>query len=244
MKKILTEIFARIWAFWALLTFAVTFLIIFIPSILCYLIPGNIGQQIFLFIGGVWMRSWLTLIGCPVKIKGLENFEKGKNYVITYNHNALLDPPLSAPFIPGANKTIAKSSFAKVPIFGWYYAKGSVLVNRKSEKSKRKSFEEMKKVLAKSMHMCIYPEGTRNKTDKPLKSFYDGAFKLSVDAKKAVMPAIILNTKKAMPADKKFYLLPKKLEIHFLPAIEPENLTAKELKQKVFDVMWNYYTTH
>ncbi|HRG44473.1 MAG TPA: 1-acyl-sn-glycerol-3-phosphate acyltransferase, partial [Saprospiraceae bacterium] len=55
------------------------------------------------------------------KIKGRENFAEGENYVVVFNHNALLDAPLSAPFIPGANKTIAKSSFAKVPIFGLFY---------------------------------------------------------------------------------------------------------------------------
>ena len=240
-KLLIIEIFARIWALWALISFVLTFLIIYIPSMLCYLIPGYRGQQLFLFFGKIWMASWLYLVGCPVKIKGLENFEKGKNYIVTYNHNALLDPPLSAPFIPGANKTIAKKSFAKIPIFGWYYAKGSVLIDRKSNASRRKSFEDMKKVLAKGMHVCIYPEGTRNRTDKPLKSFYDGAFVLSVDARKPILPAVILHTKKAMPVHKKFYFLPHKLEIHFLNAIEPDGLSAKELKEKVFDIMLNEY---
>ena len=108
-----------------------------------------------------------------------------------FNHNALLDVPLSSPYVPGANKTIAKASFAKVPLFGLFYRKGAVLVDRKNEKSRVKSYEAMKDVLLTGMHMCIYPEGTRNRTEKPLKDFYDGAFKLAIEAKKEIKQKIL-----------------------------------------------------
>jgi 1-acyl-sn-glycerol-3-phosphate acyltransferase len=99
----------------------------------------------------------------------------------------------------------------------------------------------MKKVLLTGMNMCIYPEGTRNRTNETLKPFYDGAFKLAVEVKKEVIPCIIFNTKKAMPIDKFFYLLPTKLEMHFLPPVSSENISAKELKEKVFGIMKSYY---
>jgi 1-acyl-sn-glycerol-3-phosphate acyltransferase len=149
--------------------------------------------------------------------------------------------PLSAPYVPGANKTIAKSSFAKVPIFGLFYKRGSILVDRKKESSRIKSYEEMKKVLADGMHMSIYPEGTRNRTSEPLKPFYDGAFKLAVDAKKDVIPTVIAGTKKAMPINKTFYLLPTKLTMQFLPPISSANIDAKTLKDKVFEAMKQNY---
>jgi 1-acyl-sn-glycerol-3-phosphate acyltransferase len=89
--------------------------------------------------------------------------------------------------------------------------------------------------------MCIFPEGTRNRSNDPLKPFFDGAFKLAVDTKTSVIPAVILHTKKAMPTHKFFYLMPHPLEIHFLPPISSEGLTTKELKEKVFQIMWDYY---
>ena len=46
--------------------------------------------------------------------------------------------------------------------------------------------------------MCIYPEGTRNRTEEPLKKFHDGAFRLAVSSGKEIIPAIIFNTKKAL----------------------------------------------
>ncbi|MBU3715273.1 MAG: hypothetical protein FGM46_10070 [Ferruginibacter sp.] len=93
------------------------------------------------------MRIWLFLIGCPLKISGLSHFKKGEAFIVVFNHNTMMDIPLSCPFVPGANKTIAKSSFAKIPLFGWFYRKGVVLVDRKSEKSRRLSFEVMKKAI-------------------------------------------------------------------------------------------------
>jgi 1-acyl-sn-glycerol-3-phosphate acyltransferase len=242
--KIIKEIFGRIWAVWGLITFIATFLIIFIPSMCSYLIPGKKGQAFFIGVSKVWMNIWLPLVGCPIKVIGKNNFKENEAYIITCNHNAFLDVPLSCPFIPGANKTIAKDSFAKIPLFGMFYKRGAVLVNRKSNSSRLKSFDEMKKVLAAGMHMSLFPEGTRNRTQEPLKSFYDGAFKLAIETKKEIIPAILLNTKKAMPINKGFYFLPHALAIHFLAPVSPLNKTSEDLKQEVFDIMKQYYLTH
>ena len=235
------NIFARIWAFWGLVSFVITFCIIFLPSMIAYFIPDPRGQSYFIGVSKIWMSVWLRLIGCPVTVKGTENFKAGNNYVILYNHNALLDVPLSAPFVPGPNKTIAKASFAKVPIFGLFYKKGSVLVDRKNDQSRRKSLDAMKNVLLTGMHMCIYPEGTRNRTKEPLKAFYDGAFKLAIDTKKEIIPCIITGTKNAMPIDKNFYLLPTKLTMTFLPPVSSEQINTTDLKVKVFEIMKTFY---
>ena len=238
------NIFARIWAFWGLVSFTITFLIIFIPSMLSYLVKEPGGQLYFIKVSRVWMRCWLFLIGCPVKVTGKQNFKPGNTYVVVFNHNAFLDVPLSAPFVPGANKTIAKASFAKVPLFGLFYSKGSVLVDRNDDRSRGKSFEMMKRVLANGMHMCIYPEGTRNRSNEPIKTFYDGAFRLAVAANKDIVPCVITGTKKAMPINKSFYLLPTRLKMHFLPPVSSDNTNVSELKEKVFTQMKEYYVAN
>lgn len=237
----LKDVFGRIWAVWGIIAFVVTFLIIFLPSMVSYLIPDPKGQTYFIAVSRWWMRLWLFLVGCPLSVKGKENFKKGESYVIVYNHNALLDVPLSAPFVYGPNKTIAKASFAKVPIFGWFYRRGSVLVDRNDDRSRRKSFEAMKNVLLANMHMCIYPEGTRNRTSEPMKPFFDGAFKLAIMAKKDVLPCVIFGTKEAIPIEKGFYLLPTRLRMHFLPPVSSEGLKTVPLKQKVFEIMQDHY---
>ncbi|MBS1757357.1 MAG: 1-acyl-sn-glycerol-3-phosphate acyltransferase [Bacteroidetes bacterium] len=243
--NILKHIFARIWALWGIITFIITFLIFFLPSMAAYFFKDEIKGQIwFIGISKIWMNIWLFLIGCSVKVSGKENFKDGQNYIVVFNHNALLDVPLSAPYVPGANKTIAKASFVKVPLFGLFYKKGSVLVDRKDEASRRKSFDEMKKVLLTGMHICIYPEGTRNRTDQPLKSFYDGAFKLAIDTQKDIIPCIINGTKRAMPIQHSFYLLPTKLKMHFLPPVSSQHTQVKLLKEEIYNQMLDYFTKH
>lgn len=187
------------------------------------------------------MKVWLPLTGCRFRVKGKENFAKGQTYIVTCNHNSLMDVPLSSPFIPGPNKTIAKTSFAKIPLFGLFYLKGSVLVDRKSEKSRRESFEKMKRVLQKGIHMCIYPEGTRNKTNEPLKKFHDGAFRLSVETGKSIIPAVILNTRNVLPINKTFYFWPGRIEIHFLKSVSPDSLTAEQLKETIFKLTKDHF---
>lgn len=243
--KFFKEILGRVFALWAILTFIVTFLIIFIPSMLTFLMPEPKGQGIFIKIARLWMNVWLYLVGCPIKVNGKENFIPGHSYIVTCNHNSLMDVPLSCPYIPGPNKTIAKASFAKIPLFGFFYMKGSILVDRKDEQSRRNSFEKMKEVLKKNMHLCIYPEGTRNRTNEPLKKFHDGAFKIAKDTGCAVIPSVIFNTKKVLPPGKQFYFWPQKLQIDFLPAIKADSEEAyTDLKEKVFLIMKDHYVKY
>ena len=92
--------------------------------------------------------------------------------------------------------------------------------------------------------MSIFPEGTRNRTMEPLKKFHAGAFKLAVETGTSIIPAIMLNTKKVLPADKSFWFRPQRLEIHFLPAISSASKTPEALKEEVFCVMRDYYVNH
>ena len=239
--QVVKNTLGRIWAVWALSTFVISFLIILGPSLLTGIIPDPKGQDYFIKIARGWIRIWLFIIGCKLIVKGKEHFRKGETFIITCNHNSFMDPPLSSPFILGPNKTIAKSTFTKVPFFGWYYKRGGVMVNRKSDESRRKSYEDMKRVLKTGIHMCIYPEGTRNRTDNPLKPFYNGAFKLSVETGHAILPAVLFNTKKVLPPGKFLYGWPGKMEIHFLPPVSPNGLSPEELKEHVFNTMRDYY---
>lgn len=134
---------------------------------------------------------------------------------------------------------------AKIPIFGLIYKTGSILVDRKDEKSRRESFVKMREVLDMGLHMCIYPEGTRNTSSEPIKPFHDGAFRLAVSSGKSIIPMIIFNSRKANPPDKGFFLLPVKLHMHFLPVVEVHSEeTVEHLKGRVFEQMKNYIVAH
>jgi len=94
------------------------------------------------------------------------------------------------------------------------------------------------------IHMCIYPEGTRNKTKEPLRDFHDGAFKLATESQKRIMPAVIFDTEKVLPNNKTFFFWPTKVEMHFLPPVSTANKTAQELKEEVYNIIKDYYQKH
>jgi 1-acyl-sn-glycerol-3-phosphate acyltransferase len=238
----LKNLLAKIFASWALLVFIITLLPVALIIWMIGLIAEPRRTGIFRKISKAWMQLFFFLTGCSLKIKGNKNFKPGEKYIVVCNHNSLMDVPVTTPFIPGANKTIAKAEMAKIPLFGLIYKRGSILVDRKDRDSRRSSFSKMKAVLNMGIHMCIYPEGTRNRTDLPLKEFHDGAFRLSIETSVPILPALIFNTKKILPPGKAFYFWPSQMEMHFLP---PVYVTQKEnyesLKIKIHDIMSRYY---
>jgi 1-acyl-sn-glycerol-3-phosphate acyltransferase len=240
----LKNILARVFAVWALLAFVGSMLLFFIPMWITQFFAEP-KKTIYVFkVFEVWITTFFVLAGVKRIIKGKENFKKGVAYIVICNHNSFLDVPLASPAIPGPNKTIAKEEMAKIPIFATVYKSGSVLVNRKSEESRRTSYKKMKAVLEMGFHMCIYPEGTRNKTDQPMQRFHDGAFKLAHETGNAIIPAVILYTRKVLPADKTFYFWPHRVEMHFLEPIPVNGRSALELKAEAFTIMQDYYVQH
>jgi len=246
--QLIKNIFGRVYALYALLLFVISMLVVVIP------VRMNMGIKddrkrtaAILTILRRWMAFYLPAIFCPVRKKGLEYFKKDQNYVVVFNHNSLMDVPVSSPSVPGANKTLAKAEIAKTPVFGMIYKCGSVLVDRSSMESRRRSYEDMKKVLEQGMHLSLYPEGTRNKTAEPLKPFYDGAFNIAIDTQKPVIPALIFHTREILPPGKAFYAWPHAIRLHFLEPVPTTGMTLKDapaLKEKVFNRMKEYYMTH
>lgn len=238
------NILGRVFALWALLVFTVSLLLVFIPIWATGLWKEPKKTVLVFKIFNVWMTFFFVLIGVRRIIRGKNNFKKGQAYVVVCNHNSFMDIPLSSPGIPGPNKTIAKIEMSRIPLFGMIYKRGSVLVDRKNEESRRTSYTKMRDVLNMGLHMCIYPEGTRNKTSEPLQRFHDGAFKLASETDKSIIPAVIFHTKKVLPTTKKFFFWPHKVEMHFLPAVSPSGKTSQQLKEEVFRLMKDYYLNH
>lgn len=188
-------------------------------------------------------RLFSALLSEKVK----RNSKKVNSMWSLINHNSLADIPVSSPWIPGPNKTLAKVEMSKIPLFGVIYKCGSIIVDRKKEGSRRESVLKMQETLEMGIHLCLYPEGTRNKTNAPLQPFFDGAFVTAVKAQKAIIPGIIFNTGTILPHYKKFWARPMPIHIHFLDPIPTAGLTTDDvpaLKEQVHKIMENHYIAH
>ena len=234
----------RILAFWTLFVFASTMLLFIWFYLACFFIPEPNKTKWHRSVSRIWMRLFLTLAGLRFSVTGKHHFKNIGPSIVICNHNSLIDVPICTPFLPRANKTIAKKSFIYVPLFGWIYQFGSVIVDRKNDQSRKTSFEEMKRVLDSGLDMLIYPEGTRNKTSEPLKSFYDGAFKLAVETQNPIIPVVLLNTKNILPAYPIMFFKPGRIQMDILEPISSQGHTVQSLKQLAFDTMAAHYKLH
>src|SRR5690349_1472802 len=117
--NILKAVAGRIWALWGLCLFVATMIIAMLFYSFCYLMKEPQRSRWHRQVSRVWMSFYLLCIGCPLKVRGEDCFEKGQNYIVVCNHNSLMDVPVTTPFMPNPNKTIAKKEFAAIPIFGW-----------------------------------------------------------------------------------------------------------------------------
>lgn len=245
--KFIRNILGHIYFVYGMILFIITMLIVFIPVWITTLFPEPKRARLLHPVFKTWMGIFMPLVFCPVIRRGKEKFKKGENYVVVVNHNSLVDIPVSSPWIPGPNKTLAKVEMARIPIFGMIYKAGSVLVDRKKEGSRRESFNRMQEMLDLGLHLCLYPEGTRNKSAEPMQAFFDGAFITAIKAQKPIIPGVIFNTGRILPHDKKVWARPLPIYFDFLDPISTEGLTLNdtaELKQRVRDTMEAYYVAN
>lgn len=194
-----------------------------------------------------WMGVFMPMVFCPVRRKGAEYFRDQGPCVVVANHNSLVDIPVTSPWIPGPNKTLAKVEMSRIPLFGVIYTAGSILVDRSQVRSRRNSMVQMQETLDQGIHLCLYPEGTRNKSHRPLLPFYDGAFVAAIKSQRPIMPALIFNTGAILPHHRPYWAWPHTVHIHFLPPIETRGMAIEqlgELKEKVFGLMESYYIEH
>jgi 1-acyl-sn-glycerol-3-phosphate acyltransferase len=246
--NIFKRIAGHIYFFLGMIFFVLTMLIVIIPASIALLFPEPRRAKIIHPTYRIWMSIFLPVVGCPVIRKGSRNFKKGENYVVVVNHNSLVDIPVSTPWIPGPNKTLAKVEMAKTPIFGVIYKAGSILVDRDSDASRKESFTKMQQTLKQGLHLCLYPEGTRNKTSAPLQEFFDGAFIAAIRAQKPIMPAVIMGTKDILPSNApKFWAKPNVIRYHFLEPVPTTGMSMSdrhELKDRIHKVMEDYIIQH
>ncbi len=245
--RVIKNVLGAVFMVYALIVFAATMLVVYIPIWLISLLPEPHRARALHRAFRLWMGVYMPLVFCPVFRKGKKNFKKGEQYVVVINHNSLADIPVSSPWIPGPNKTLAKMEMSRIPLFGMIYRTGSILVDRKKEGSRRESISKMQETLDMGIHLCLYPEGTRNKTDEPIQPFFDGAFLTAIKAQKPVMPCLIFNTGKILPHNKKFWARPMPIGIHFLEPVLTAGLTSSDvtgLKERVHKTMEEYYLAH
>lgn len=210
---------------------------ILIASFLGKVKGGNVIYKICTF----WADVWLFLIG----VHHLNIYEAPHDFsgqfIFVSNHISYFDiPALLKALRNHPVRVLGKSELTKIPIFGTIYKRAVVMVDRKDAEQRAKSVMIMKSVLKKNISVCIFPEGTFNETGMPLKSFFDGAFRMAIETGIPIKPIVLLDTYNRLNYRSVFSLTPGKSRAVFLPQTNTAGLTPDKvsfLKEKIFTQM-------
>ena len=187
-----------------------------------------------------WADTWFLLIGIYHRNYYEVPHDKSKQYIFVANHISYIDAPILAKALRQHVRVLGKVETSKVPVFGYIYRKAVVTVDRSNASARANSVRILKSVLKKDISIFIFPEGTFNETHQPLKSFYDGAFKLAIEMQTPIKPVLFLDAYDRMCYEKFFHLTPGRSRAIFLKEISTTGLTMADLQQlktQVYAVM-------
>ena len=234
------KILRYIYTIYALFIFILLMFIVF-PLVMGCLFLGEVrGGNLLYKICKAWSAIWYLLIGIRHKTILEEASDSNKQYIFVANHISYMDIPTTMLAINQPFRVLGKQDIVRYPVFGFIYKAAVILVDRSDVRNRVQSVRLLKAALNKGISILIFPEGTFNETTKPLKDFYDGAFRLAIQTQTPVKPLLYLDNKKRLHYNSIFSLTPGISRVVSLPAISVENYTTKdvtELKEKVYKVM-------
>ncbi len=226
------------YTFYAITTF-ITGLFILFPFFLVISIGNNIAARRTIYkIITYWAKSWLWMNGMPLRISG--PMPPKRRYVVVANHISYMDTVVVFNGLPGYFRALGKKEFSKVPVMGFLYRQIVILVDRSSEHSRARSMRLMWRVLKNESDILIFPEGTFNETEKPLKEFYNGAFRLAIVTQTPILPIIFPDTVDRWHYSRWWKVWPGRNRAIYLPVVPVEGLVLEDLpvlKQRVYELM-------
>jgi 1-acyl-sn-glycerol-3-phosphate acyltransferase len=168
-------------------------------------------------------------------------FDRNAEYIFVSNHISYLDIPMMMKVIRKQHiRILGKAEMNRIPIFGSIYKRGTVSVDRENPVARSKSIDRLIEFIRKKISVFICPEGTFNMTHHPLKSFYDGAFKIAIETQKPIQPILFLDTYDRLGYESIFSLNPGICRGVYLSQTSTEGLTMNDvslLKEKTFKQM-------
>jgi 1-acyl-sn-glycerol-3-phosphate acyltransferase len=229
-----------IYAIYVLIVFILTMFLI-LPFVVIASFFGRIkGGNAIYSLCTLWADLWFFFIGIHHKNYYESPHDKHKPYIFVANHISYIDAPIICKTLRQRLRILAKYETSKIPFFGFIYRNAVVTVDRSSTEARSKSVRILKSVLKKEISIFIFPEGTFNETGAPLKSFFDGAFRVAIEMQTPIKPVLFLDGYDRMNYKSALLVSPGRSRAVFLEEIPTAGLNSRDLnylKEKVFTVM-------
>ena len=179
--------------------FVAIFLIISLPiqlilTILSKCFHANTDRFSLRFVQGAF-RIVQFCSGVKLTVIGKENIPTDRPVLYIGNHRSIFDVVTTYPCFPNPTGVISKKSIEKVPGLSiWMRFLHCLFLDRDDMRQGLKVILSGIDQIKSGISMCVFPEGTRNKTDEPLLPFHAGSFKLAEKTGCPIVPMALTNT--------------------------------------------------
>lgn len=150
------------------------------------------------------------------------------------NHQSMTDIMLMLVAIKNPFVFVGKKELASIPVFGYFYKRTCIVVDRGNAQSRKAVFDQAQQRLNNGLSVCIFPEGgVPDDESIVLDNFKDGAFRLAIEHQIPIVPLVFYDNKVRFP----FRVSggkPGKLRALILPSIPTEGLVIRQ-KQELRD---------
>ena len=180
-------------------------------------------------------------MGFRIKFKANENIDPNKSYMYCPNHGSLLDPFVLIALSKKPIVFVGKKELAKIPVFGFFYKRTVIMVDRSSFESRKRVFKMARERLQNGVSMAIFPEGLVPSEDVVLAPFKKGAFSLAIEFGIPIIPQVYYDCKRFFSWDI-FKGRPGVLRVHQHNFIETKGMSLLKdmevLKNKTFNIIY------
>lgn len=151
----------------------------------------------FFVMARIWAKVILYGMGFLTKVETEQEIIAGKSYMFVSNHTSMTDIMLMLSTVKNPFVFVGKTELAKIPLFGFFYKRTCILVDRTSSKSRMEVFDRAQKKINQGYSICIFPEGGVPADESiVLDEFKDGAFRLAIDHGLPIVPMTFADNKK------------------------------------------------
>ena len=169
---------------------------LFMPFLILTTLSEKTYPQFFWLARNLWAKPILFGMGCIPKIKYEQRIEKGKSYMLIANHTSMLDIMLMLCASKNPFVFVGKKELVKIPVFGFFYKRVCIMVDREDIKSRTGVYLRAQRRLNQGLSICIFPEGGVPDEKLLLDEFKDGAFRMAIAHKIPVVPIVFYDCKK------------------------------------------------
>ncbi|MGB3590264.1 MAG: lysophospholipid acyltransferase family protein [Nonlabens sp.] len=155
---------------------------------------------IFFRIAQLWSYIILYGMGFYPIITREQPIPRNQSFMLVANHTSMTDIMMMLIISRSPFVFVGKAELAKIPIFGFFYRRTCILVDRGNARSRKAVFDSARRRLQNGMSICIFPEGGVSDHDEVLlDEFKDGAFRLAIEHGIDIVPITLPDNKKRFP---------------------------------------------